>query len=225
MAVGDYTQRSGREFPLAEALSGNRWRVLTVPSPRAGISAVLAAVWCANATCMAVGKYTPHSGPCTCRILAEQWTGGRWQILGAPEPAGPRLWSVLQAISCTRSAACLAVGAAQSTILGSTAVAEQWRSGTWRVLGIPDPIRMLGGDLAAVSCAGPATCLAVGSELGSGPVAERWDGTRWHDLPVPSNVPEKLTAVSCAAGSCIAVGSINNAQDPYPRPLAVRWSS
>jgi hypothetical protein len=132
---------------------------------------------------------------------------------------------VLQGISGTRPTACVAVGAAQSTTFGSTAVAEHWQSGTWRVLGIPDPIRMLANDLDGVSCAGPATCLAVGSELGSGPVAERRDGTRWHNLPVPSNVPEMFTAVSCAASSCTAFGSINNAQDPYPRPLAVRWSS
>ena len=225
MAVGDYAQRSGRVFSLAEVWSGNRWRVLTVPSPSAGISAVLDAVWCADAMCLAVGKYTPHSGPCTCRILAEGWNGGRWEILSTPEPVGPRLWSALQAISCTSVTVCLAVGTAQSTTLGSTPIAEQWQSGTWRVVPIPNLIRMLGGDLDGVSCAGRVGCLAVGSVLGSGPIAARWDGARWQDLSVPSSVPETLNAVSCAAGSCIAVGSINDARQPYPRPLTVRWGS
>ncbi len=73
MAVGEYPERSGREFPLAEAWTGHRWRVLIVPSPSAAVFAVLRGVWCTGPMCMTVGKYTPRSGPCTCRILAEQW--------------------------------------------------------------------------------------------------------------------------------------------------------
>ena len=70
-------------------------------------------------------------------------------------------------------------------------LAELWTGTTWRLQQSPD------GSLAAVSCAAPGSCLAVGS-----PVTADSAG-RWRVVAKTSD----MVAVSCAsADACVAVG-------------------
>jgi hypothetical protein len=63
--------------------------------------------------------------------------------------------------------------------------------------------------LNAVSCTGPANCLAAG--FSSGPVSPklivRWDGTGWTQLPLPAGTvaSPQVTAVACAGDSMCMV--------------------
>jgi hypothetical protein len=100
----------------------------------------------------------------------------------------------------------------------------------WRTQRTPNPV-LANGSLAAVACAGRASCVAVGGyvdQFGTGhALAERWNGTGWAILRVPDPagaVWTGLTGVSCpSATSCAAVGWYFSAAG---RSLAVaeRWN-
>ena len=82
----------------------------------------------------------------------------------------------------------------------------------WTVQPSPDTSPALGNALPAVSCTGPATCMAVGSAF-TGSVErtliEAWDGSTWSIVASP-NFPtgsSYLLSVSCVnPASCFAVG-------------------
>jgi hypothetical protein len=92
-----------------------------------------------------------------------------------------------------------------------------------------------GGQLSAVACSNPATCMAVGSESNadglSVPLAERWNGTTWtvQSTPGPAGALDGslLQGVSCASATeCMAVGVYSTkrmASDGF-WPFAERWN-
>src|SRR5262249_37886059 len=137
IAVGEYTATSGQKRPLAEEWDGSRWRVIAARFPPHAVSADLAGISCFRGTCMAVGKYSPTSGPCICQTLSERWSGGQWRIERTPRPFGPGQWSMLAGVSCPRIASCLAVGAALRPGLGVSMLGDVWRAGRWRLVHVP----------------------------------------------------------------------------------------
>jgi len=83
----------------------------------------------------------------------------------------------------------------------------------WSIEPSPNPAGATSSTLAAVSCPGPATCMAVGQYTPAGggilTLAERWDGSSWNIESTPNRAAASnvLTGVSCASpGSCTAVG-------------------
>lgn len=99
---------------------------------------------------------------------------------------------MLNGVSCA-GGQCVAVGAYYYGQPERT-LAELWTGTAWRLQASPD------GRLAAVSCAAPGRCLAVGAPV----LAE--SGGRWRVVAGTSD----MGAVSCAgtgAGGCVAVGS------------------
>jgi len=96
----------------------------------------------------------------------------------------------------------------------------------WTVAPSPSPFRPARTALAAVSCATPTSCFAVGrrfdpNEDEPGIVIERWNGSSWSttvDNPMSLTNPH-LVGVSCATpSSCVAVGEKSSA------PIAKRWN-
>lgn len=84
------------------------------------------------------------------------------------------------------------------------------------------------GALNAVSCTGPASCMAAGSYVSSGAtvtLAESWNGTRWTVRPTPDPAGGGVPAVyglGCgAAGACLATGSYYLGSNVTP--LAEWW--
>ena len=80
--------------------------------------------------------------------------------------------------------------------------------------------------LSGVSCAGPASCIAVGARSG-GTLAQRWNGSTWAVLPTPSpgKAGNTLAGVSCgSATNCVAVGSYRATPTGPALPLAERWT-
>jgi hypothetical protein len=123
--------------------------------------------------------------------------------------------SFLAAVSCTRPAACTAVGNYLARSSGAQrTLAESWNGARWSVM--PSPNR--GRDdnvLEAVSCVSTDACMAVGYYEGTpgGTLAESWDGIRWSVLPSPSpgGTGDDLSGVSCvSADACTAVGAATN---------------
>jgi hypothetical protein len=84
----------------------------------------------------------------------------------------------------------------------------------WTISPVPSPSTSvpLTATLAAVSCASPSMCIAVGSYLDSnrnpaGTLAELWNGSSWSLLRTPKLMAATLDGVSCpTASACVAVG-------------------
>jgi len=118
-------------------------------------------------------------------------------------------------VSCAGTGYCEAVG----SYFGSTTqltVAEVWRGHGWTVQPTPNPANPTNISLAAVSCASPRLCAAVGtnSAILAFTLAEVWNGTNWRLRSTPSVIfagQNVLSGVSCdAVAGCTAVGATDD---------------
>jgi hypothetical protein len=230
MAVGSAgTARDDTKVTLAESWNGTAWKLVSTPPPAAPGDTSLSSVSCtAPASCMAAGYYrsTPKSIPLT---LAETWNGTTWRMLTTPTPNSS---ATLSGVACTAASACLAVGGhlhKGPNLLNAT-LSEQWNGHTWQVRSSPNPSAANFAGFDAVSCTGPAACMATGFALGeegeSGiTLAESWNGTTWSLLkaPSPGSSSDELLGVSCTSqSSCLAVGGFQGAGNEFT--LAEAWN-
>jgi hypothetical protein len=193
---------------LASAWDGSTWRQLTIAAPgETGNSLSEVSCWHASA-CMAVGEYTTIAGADL--TLAEEWNGSTWQVRRTPSPDDAA--NGLNAVSCRRSGACMAVGSYLNASDVQVTLAEQWDGKAWRVRPTPSPGAQVSA-LSGISCPTATRCVAVGyydTAGGQQALAEEWNGATWQLLttPSPAASASELSAVSCPIGaSCIAVGS------------------
>ena len=211
-AVGDARPGGGNGMrPLAERWDGRRWQIQPVaPSGRLhGVE--LGAVSCPAANwCMAAGSLNFASNTTAQSALALRWDGRTWSRAGTP------LGSILDAVSCTRPDACVAVG--------PDAVAETWNGRRWSELSLPG-IRGLSPSYTDVSCYAAGSCMIVGEAIGfCAPhggrcnvhdvvVDERLIGGRW-TLQRPPQSYGALALVACPAlARCIAAGVVAEVYD------------
>jgi hypothetical protein len=106
----------------------------------------------------------------------------------------------------------------------------QWNGKKWSLVRVRLPRGSLSGSLAAVACASPADCIAVGSYetafFGIQSLAEHWNGHQWAPqsakvLPAKSS---NLNGVSCPGKmSCFAVGEEENKSGQYVN-IAEHWN-
>ncbi len=210
-AVGEYSNSSDVNVPLAESWNGAAWSVVGTPSPKGAQSSQLSSVSCASSTrCMATGSYLNSSSVSV--TLAESWNGSRWSVVASPNPANANL-STLTGVSCVSSGSssrCLAVGHNYTSgDNGDTTLAESWNGTAWSLTTSPSPA--VNSSLYAVSCAAAKSCFAVGTFFNSSnnyaTLAESWNGKALTLV----NQDATLPAVSCVtAADCLAVGSSLN---------------
>ncbi len=219
-AVGNYFNKSGTEFTLAEALSGTTWSVASTPNPTGSTFPTLSGVSCVSSTtCEAVGNYFNSAGDQL--NLAEAWNGTAWSIQSTPNPTGTTL-SVLNGVSCESATNCAAAGAYYNSS-GTTqlTLVERWNGTAWSIQSSPNPSNEVVSPLLGVSCsAATGWCLTTGFARNAGgtstPTAIGYYVVYgWITLTVPSPsgaATSNLTAVSCStATACTAVGhSINS---------------
>jgi hypothetical protein len=196
--------------PIAAAWHGSRWQ--SEPVRDIGVCPTNTSVVCgtsltgisctAQSACVAVGAY--GNAASVGQPLIEHRDLGRWSVQGAPSPAGPAS-SQLNAVSCSSSTACTAVGSYTTASGTSLPLAERWNGATWTIQPAPAT-----GEFNGVSCPSATGCTAVGGE---GPtaagtdvlLAETWNGTTWTTMQTPG--AGTFTAVSCAStAACMAVG-------------------
>ena len=207
-AVGDYNNGSNLQT-LVEMWNGTSWSI--VPSPNSGPLEAndLAGVSCSGpAACVAVGN---HSNGTQSQTLVEMWNGTSWSIVPSPNTS-PAQRNFLEAVSCTGSSACMAVGDYNNGTNIQT-LAESWNGATWSIVPSPSTSPSEQNDLQGVSCTGPSTCMAVGY-YSSGTIqqtlVEAWNGASWSIVPSPNITTTQrnaLSSVSCTGPSaCTAVG-------------------
>jgi hypothetical protein len=153
-----------------------------------------------------VGYYENPSYPLL--TLTEKWNGSSWSI--QPSPNVGHLGSELDAVSCTSSSFCAAVGERLLRDGYLDSLAEIWNGKSWsstHTTNESDDNFLLG-----VSCTGPFNCVAAGrgpTPANSVTLIESWNGTTWSTAssPDPSRGND-LYDVSCTGfNGCEAVGS------------------
>jgi hypothetical protein len=154
--------QDGGDKPLTESWNGTAWKV--VPGPT-GPSATgdLNGVTCLSAIdCTAVGSLIgPVRNEST---LIESWNGTAWKVVPSPNKGPTSAFNNLNSVSCVSARDCTAVGyVSPDAPTGATTLIESWNSTAWKV--VPSPNKgsaSTNNILNGVSCASPATCIAVG---------------------------------------------------------------
>jgi hypothetical protein len=233
-ATGTYLTPGGALALLAERWNGRRWSTEFPPARRGpGPVSSLTGVSCPSATeCVAVGAFTGNSlmmgGSVT---LAERWNGSNWSIQPTPNPAGASS-SSLDAVSCSSSATCTAVGTFESATGRELPLIERWNNTRWSLQSSAVPAGAFGTNLFGVSCPSASVCVAVGryqSAIAGVTLAERWNGSSWSiesTAVAPGPQYGQLMGVSCATtNSCVVVGWDSVGRPPGGEyALAERWN-
>lgn len=227
-AAGYSLTPAGVGATLAEAWNGTAWTIQSAPDPAGAVYSALSGLSCTSAdACTAVGSYVSASRATL--VLAERWDGTNWTIQSTPNPAGSS-GSGLSAVSCTAADACTAVGSYTRSSGRTVSFAETWNGTTWKIEPTPDPKGATRSYLLGVSCNG-GDCSAAGYDISSAgivaPLAVASDGTSWtiEAMPNPPGaITSGLTAVSCAATDCAAVGSYYIDTSGVVVPLAEAWN-
>jgi hypothetical protein len=147
---------------------------------------------------------------------AAAWNGRRWRAV--PVPAPHAFSFSLTDVSCPAPARCIAVGHKSAIGRLDHAVAEEWNGRRWQIL----PTHLLpAGDLNAVDCARPSSCMAVGFGLNA-----QWNGRTWRARPIADQIGfPGLLDVSCPnTAACMAVGSYTPHRRQPPVALTERWN-
>lgn len=216
----------------APSASAGGWTIEPLRAPRRvlpthALFASVNAVSCpAPGECVAVGSDGPtttdvNTGEGLQAPLAAIWNGSGWADQPVPSPSDAQRSTADQqsvvgfdGVSCPTATACVAVGSYLPSNGGSQrALAGVWNASAWSATAVPAPPRVSGdANLAAVSCASPTACMAVGAydtdAATDVPYAELWNGSRWslQAVSAPSS-GSPLTSVSCPSPtSCTAVG-------------------
>ncbi len=183
MAVGNYTNMSGRFVGFAARWRDGRWKLVTTPAVPRQRFAAFQGIACPTATrCVAVGQTEDNTRGEYYHAFAEAWNGHKWHLSTLR-----RQPSLFLGISCPALNRCFAAG---STFPSTTAFAhpliETWNGRTWTTqhparTSAPDS----GDSLEHVSCATRDNCEAVGYSFNPAvsnsdqTLAEYWNGQDW----------------------------------------------
>lgn len=217
--VGDYVTTSGLSEGFVVTQKGRA--LLTAASPTPGATnhgSALSGVSCSAATsCVAVGYYI--SAARNRQPLAVSDTAGKLvaSVLPQPKDAGRNPLAELQAVSCARSAACVALGSYANAAGERFGVIDTDSKGRWSTskMLLPSGARVANPSpqVAAVACKLGNYCLAVGRYvdwLGEPEgLALREQAGRWSASMLPGTLDTGVVmrSVSCVSDtSCAAVG-------------------
>jgi hypothetical protein len=151
-----------------------------------------------DVTCVAAADCWAFGQDSAQHAVAEHWNGSAWGMVPVAGPAGARS-TYLPSVSCVSAADCWAVGQYQQATGKMLAFAEHWNGTAWSPAAAPAPSGSLVSLLISVSCAGAASCWAVGSGLPS-TFMERWNGHAWAAVLTPGlgsgANPERVACIS-----------------------------
>lgn len=198
-------QSAGTPRGLTYKFDGGSTYTSIVP---ATTSAELYGTSCTSTTfCLTVGTDYATATPAG---HAEKFSGTAWSNVAAANPTGSK-FTELNAVSCTATTNCWAVGRYQTTI--NTVLLETFNGTSLTQNALSAPAGSTASQLNGVSCSASNACTAVGwyeSALPRTPLIYRYNGTTWaqQTTVVPSGTTfGEFDAVSCpSATSCHAVG-------------------
>jgi hypothetical protein len=220
VAVGGYINNDNYLRPLVETLSNGTWTAQALGVAQGTTDAYLTYLKCPSTTsCVATG---PGQHGTTLALM----NGSAWTIGLAPVPAGLDPVKFTPSDAACSSLSCVVVGeyVDGTELRGMT---EIWTGSAWRAA-MAGPAS--GGTypvfLNAVDCLPSGQCVAVGRDRPLGvasdvaaarPLTVTLANGRWTSAPAPMPADavtpalDELWSVSCAGGSCVAVGSYDTA--------------
>jgi hypothetical protein len=123
----------------------------------------------------------------TTQILVDTWSAPATLVQSLPADPSTTDDSNLWGDDCSRTSACVGVGAEYLSASHVKTLAETWNGSTWSLVPTPDAYRSRDIELLAVSCVRASDCFAVGIDFGRHALvttlAERWDGHTWTVVP------------------------------------------
>jgi hypothetical protein len=158
----------------------------------------------------------------------DRWDGHVWSSVPPVVPAGVKIGGFVSA-SCSAPTSCIAVANAQVGTNETFPIADRWDGATWSAEVLPHHAGDQFMDIEGVSCSDSNDCVAVGLVYVGNAyrmLIERWNGVTWTMETAPEvrdaalKASADLRGVSCAQGSCTAVGSA--AVGYQSRTLALR---
>ena len=178
----------------------------------------------APGTCVAVGDMGISGSGETRQVVVEEKAGTWTQVTSGVAPTtGGSPYGRLDAVSCTPTGHCVAVGRNGGDNSGSTGLVVTRDGGTWSAIAAPSVADDYQAWLSDVSCASDTSCAAVGLRISAqGAIrglAESWDGSDWTaaaTTPPPLQgstqaTDVRLFGVSCwDEGRCVGVGFARN---------------
>lgn len=234
MSVGEYEgcnpAHGCQPEPLTEHWNGEAWSVDQIPYTP-GTGAWLLGVDCPGSnTCFVLGGYGWFDGSepgavaqTSANQFVDHWNGSAWSPSNLALP--PQAYLV--GISCPDRRSCIVVGSETEGSATRTLV-ERWNGSTWSRRWSANPAGAAalpcGGAynqgpesfyvgnacLAAVSCATPTSCVAVGEGTDHTVLIERWNGSTWSIEPsraAPLALYSALSGVFCTVSRCLAAGA------------------
>ena len=238
IAVGTYTDSSGKQQGLLLTGSGSSWSATQAPLPgNAAATAYtdLRSVACESASsCVAVGDYLDSSS--TGQSLLITWSGTSWAPIEAPapgpggDPGGAGLESVACAATVCAAAGVYSDGSAAFGLLVSGS------GSTWTAAEAPLPADA-GADpsptFTSMTCPAASACVAVGNYFDSSGSPGSMQGLLLTGLgsswtvakaPLPagaaSNPDVQLTSVACGSiSACVVTGSYTVSSSSEPGVL------
>jgi len=158
--------------------------------------------------------------------LTEVWDGSTWSIVPSPNVSGS-IYDYLQAVSCTSTTFCMAVG---YEVPGGKIVTlvETFDGGSWSIVPSPNEPGAAHDYLHGVSCQSAGECTLVGAYINTrldldGTLVETWNGGFLSIRPSPNGSAylNDLAEVSCSSRSfCAAVGNQTAGHDEFEKTLA-----
>ena len=226
-AVGAFDRADSGQRALVETLQDGQWTAAELPLPRRAkptSGGSLTAISCAGPSlCAAVGAYSAgRRGP---QPMVATWDGLSWSVTSPRLPAGAVGLNVdpLVDVSCGGPSSCVAVGTYITRHRRVLPLMVTLRSGRWKSATGRLPRGAQSGELWAVDCGAPRSCVAVGASeprvtgplVPQHPLAQVLSGTRWRPSrpPVPRQrrtgfMAAVLNDVSCAGKKrCTALGT------------------
>jgi hypothetical protein len=200
----------------AQRWNGSAWSSVPIVAPAESTSLNLSDVSCTSSTaCMAVGSYAVNGGG-GFKTLAERWNGTGWSITSTPNGETATA-NTLASVYCFSEKSCTAVG----KINTKTPLAVSWNGTEWTTM--PAPKNIAGTTAADLACYGSNICFF--SQGNTSATLNRWNGTEWTavTLPTPEGGSNPIpSGLSCASGSCFAVGSYQKGEKYLS--LVEKWS-
>jgi hypothetical protein len=205
------------------------WHISTSPDTSTSELNQLSGVSCTSSTsCVAVGNYV--NGSDYNQTLIETLSSGSWSITTSPDTSTSE-FNYLDAVSCTSSTSCVAVGYYFGSSGYAQTLIETLSGGSWSITTSPDTSTTEFNYLDAVSCTSSTSCVAVGDYVSSGhnqTLIETLSGGSWSITTSPDTSTSEgnvLNGVSCTSStSCVAVGNYVSGSG-YPQTLIETLSS
>jgi Bacterial Ig-like domain (group 3) len=208
---------------LADHWNGTIWSNVTTPSA----SPIIGGVSCVSSSdCWAVGY---GGNGAAAQTFAEHWNGSAWSIVATPNTS-PSQNNEFNAVACTSSSDCWAVGQIDSTPTFGT-LAAHWNGTAWSIVTTPNGVNSASeNDLASVSCFDSSDCWAVGAQSPDNQafmtLALHWNGTAWSVVTTPNPISTQISSligVVCVNSSdCWAVGG-DGSRPPF-QTLIEQWN-